>query len=246
MKINLERFSYFRIIKENISSEEMNALKRDSSYVFVASLNELPYVEGYQIIEKKSAVILISECEEQQLASYSPTCRNEIRRSLLNPNITIEINSTPIDELFNFHSICENERNWKPIPKEELESSITVCIRYEGELLSGITAYGSENLFRIGRIFSRRRSEKYKDVQKVVLSSASRRAIHELIKYSLKKGNSKLDLGGIDIKDPSKKGITQFKLSFGAEVTPVWIGRYYGNSYDNLNNFIQEKGFDLT
>lgn len=246
MKISINSYEYGRFTGVKFSKDEILCITENLDYAFFASLQKIDEEIGIESIQKTSAWINIHENPEDQIAICSPTCRNEIRRSFKIEDFTIEINTTPLDELFSFHLQCENERSWLPVPPEELLGSIIICVRYQDELISGMSAYFKKDFLRVGRIFSRRKSEKYQDVPQVVFSSASRRVVYELTRVAFEKGFKYLDLGGISLDDDEKSGITKFKMSFGSKMNQIYLGRYNGEKQIDLFEYCSNKGFDLT
>jgi hypothetical protein len=246
MRINLEKYNYGRFTGFEFGKDEIEALTKDLDYGFFVSTKEIESSSGIETIEKTSAMIKIFEDPEEQIAIGSSRCRNVTRRSFRIEEFSVEIDSTPIDELFAFHLQCEKERSWLPVPPEELEASVVVCVRYQEELFAGMSAYYEKDFLRVGRIFSRRKSEKYQDLPQVIFASASRRVVFELTRLALNKGFEYLDLGGVSFDEKTKSGITEFKMSFGSEVKPVYLGRYYGENYDDLLKYCSDKSFDLT
>ena len=246
MIVTLPNYNYGRFTSFDFTNDEIKSLSQGLDYSFFASNERLPMNSELEIVEKQSAWVKILENQEDQILSFQPTCRNEVRRSLKSTEISIEINNTPIDELFQFHKQCEMERNWFPIPPQELESSVVICVRYLDELIAGMTAYYYKDFLRVGRIFSSRKSIKYKDLQQVVFSSASRRVVYELTRWGFQNGFRYLDLGGITLEEESKSGITKFKLSFGSEIMPMYLGRRNDSNFNLLNEYCKSNNFDLT
>lgn len=246
MIVKTDEFSYGRFTGKHFRDDEIVQLKNNLDYAFFVSWEPLISDEISDQAEKQSACIEIEDSIENQIAKCNPTCRNEVRRSFTINEFKLEINSTPHEELFEFHKQCENERNWYPVPPDELKSSTVVCMRYKDELISGMTAYTEKDFLRIGRIFTRRKSNKYENLQQVVFSCASRRLVIEMTNIARTMGYSVLDLGGISLDDPTKAGITKFKLSFGSVIKDVFLARYYSPSYHNLIKYCEESNFDLT
>jgi lipid II:glycine glycyltransferase (peptidoglycan interpeptide bridge formation enzyme) len=74
---------------------------------------------------------------------------------------------------------------------------------------------------------------------KAIIGSVNRLIRWEAMKYAKEKGIKEFDLGGIFpeekvAKDPEKKGINSFKLSFGGDVVP---GYAYEKGYSKILNF---------
>ncbi|MCK9631759.1 MAG: hypothetical protein M0R30_08945 [Methanoregula sp.] len=246
MIVKLPVGSYARFVGDSFSEEELQNYMEHVDYFTVASYSELPKIEGITSINKQCALIFVRANEEDQILTYRKITRNEVRRSYRTTEYKVEINCTPPDELYSFHMLCEKERQWKPVPPEELLASLTVCVRYKEELIAGMSVYSGNGVLRVGRIFSRRRSDIYHDLPKSMISAASRMVVHELTRYAVRNNIAMLDLGGIDPDDPSKAGISQFKLLFGSEIRPVWLGRFYGSGYEAINAYANKYDFDLS
>lgn len=246
MEVRLPVGNYIRLVQPTFTAEQLSEIIARFDYVFAVSKTPFPQKPEIEVLPKRSAILPIFKDEEAQIAIYKATCRNEVRRSYRTPELTVEVNTTDAEERYAFHRLCEEERGWKPVPPEELISSLAICVRYKEELIAGMSAYVGLDTLRVGRIFSRRRSERYEDIQKVVFSMAARRVVHELTRWGATQGLSYLDLGGIALEDESKKGITRFKLYFGAEVVPVFLGRIKGAGYKALENYCKMYNYDLT
>lgn len=248
MKVHLPNgSSYYRdVFREDIPLSLEHFF--DANYVFLAYHGELQTENSEWLTDSKtSAVIPVLTDEEEQLLTYHATCRNEVRRSYKIEEFSIEINSTPLDELFAFHKTCEELRGWIPVPPEELTASRIIAVRFKDELIAGMSAYGSRDILRIGRIFSLRKSTKYQDLQQIIFSSASRRVVHEFTRLANREGFTRIDLGGVVIDGESEKsGITKFKMSFGSEVQPVTLLRRKGEGFDSLEAYFKTHQLDLT
>ncbi len=246
MIVSFSAGKYGRFVDESFDPNELKALVDELDYAFVASYEAIPKLAGWEVIQKQSAVVPIVGDAEEQLKLYHSTCRNEVRRSYREEKLSVEINPSNTQELFEFHKKCEEQRGWIPVPPEELSASLIIVVRYGEELIAGMSAYWGEQVLRVGRIFSLRRSEKYQDVQAVIFSAASRRVVHELTQWAAKHNIKWLDLGGVDPEDEKKKGITKFKMSFGSEVRSTHLGRYRGTGFQSLENYFETNKLDLT
>lgn len=246
MIVKLPVGSYARFIGASFSEDELRNYMEEVDYFTVVSYSELPKLNSIISINKQCAMISVMADEEDQILTYRKITRNEVRRCYRTTEYKIEINCTPPDELYSFHVLCEKERQWKPVPPEELLASLTVCVRYKEDLIAGMSAYSGDDVLRVGRIFSKRRSDKYHDLPKSIISAASRMVVHELTRYAERNNIAMLDLGGIDPHDSSKEGVTQFKLLFGSEIRPVWYGRFYGSGYEAINAYANKYNFDIS
>jgi hypothetical protein len=245
LKVNHNGLIYHRVLVDNASIALTHNLKEQFDYSFIISYGEFEDTE-YAIIEKNACLIDLTLDFESIFEKFNATCRKHVRRTLKNPDLEFKNNFEDREALYDFYKICEHERNWLPIPREEFDNSLIYAIACNGELMTGMTCYFTENRLRLGRIFSRRQSEDWDDVKKTVFSGGARRLVYEFCKFGKENSFSTLDLGGVDLEDPSKAGITQFKMSFGPEIVPVKIGRYENPRYTALKSKIRELGYDIT
>lgn len=244
---SIEGIKYHRVLAAKVDIELTKNLKSDFDYSFIVCYGDFQDAD-YEVQVKKSAVIFIPKEGniEDILNTFSATCRNEIRRTFKTPEISVEINPATIKEAYDFHAACERERNWIPIPFDEFRKSLIVCIKYDNNYIAGMSCYENDEFIRVGRIFSRRRSEEFKNIPSVIFSAAQRRVVYELCNIALTQNKTQLDLGGIDFDNPSKKGIADFKLSFGSEITPVNLGRFEKETFTAKKELIKSKGIDIT
>lgn len=239
--------SYYRDVISDATPEFLDEYI-DNNYAFLAFHGDLKIEKSdWATDSKTSAIIPVLPDEEEQLSAYHSTCRNEVRRSYKIEDFSIEIDSTSSDELFAFHKTCEKLRGWIPVPQEELTASRIIAVRFKNELIAGMSAYGSRDVLRIGKIFSLRKSTTYHDLKGIIFSSASRRIVHEFTRLAHREGFSRIDLGGVVIDGESEKsGITKFKMSFGSELQPVTLLRRKGAGFKTLEAYIKTHQLDLT
>lgn len=238
-------FKYCRTLTENVDIAFTQSLKENFDYSFVVSYGDF-YDPDFQVISKNSSIIQLEGGVDAMLEKCNPTCRNEIRRAYRMPELNFHIANEERSAAYNLHQESEAERNWFPIPPDEFQNSLVVYMTYQGDPIAGMTCYSSDKRLRIGRIFSRRQAKQWSNVQKIVFSASARRIVHELSKIGIERGFKTLDLGGIDLDDPQKAGITQFKLSFGGEILPVIIGRFEKPHFTARKPDFLKMGLDVT
>ena len=244
LKVKFNDIEYCRTLADQPTEQYLNTLADEYDYCFIVSYNPVNSVR-FDMVEKKAAVIPLMGNIDEVFQRFHSTCKNEVRRSFKEENMEFIDHIQDWDGFYSFHTLCEAERNWKPAPREELESSMVKAIKYDGEYISGMSCYTEEKRMRIGRIFSRRRSEDFKKLSGVIFSVAARRIVYEFCQWGIANDKKTLDLGGIDPQDPSKKGISRFKMFFGSEIIQVLIGRYKSNRFLALEPKIKTIGIDL-
>lgn len=245
LKASVDGLRYHRVLAENVTRQDTVSLKQDFDYSFVVSYGEFQDSD-YEVVDKNSCLINLSGDIDSIFSTFKATCRNEIRRTEKIAGLSFHDKVEDFDGIYSFHRECEEQRDWYPIPREELRNSIVFYSAYRGIPISGMSCYSSGTRLRVGRIFSRRRADHFENLQPIVFSGAARRIVFELCKFGKERGFLTLDLGGIDIADSTKSGITQFKMSFSGEAVPVKIGRFTKSTYFEKLPRLRELGVDLT
>jgi len=238
-------FNYCRVLTENADTALTLPLKKQFDYSFVVSYGDFDDPD-FKVMPKYSCMIDLEGGVDAMLKRCNPTCRNEIRRTYRMSELNFHIADKERSAAYLLHKESEAEREWLPIPPDEFQKSIVAFITYMEEPIAGMTCYYSGTRMRVGRIFSRRKSRLWSNVQKVVFSASTRRIVHELSRIGIEYGCKALDLGGIDLDNPAKAGIAQFKLSFGGGIVPVKIGRYEKPKFTARKDEIKKMGFDIT
>ena len=243
LEVTVDNFKYHRILLDNVTHGDTKVLKDNYDYSFVISYGDFNDNE-YEIVEKKAAIIELSIGIDKLFYDFSSTCRKHIRRTKKIPefNFTMEIDDFSL--FYEFYKRCELERGWYPVPINELKNSIIFTCKYEGQYICGISAYIDDKKIRLGRIFTKRKSNM--EIPTKYFSWGSRRIVYEFCQYGINRKYQLLDLGGIDLDDNRKSGIKDFKLSFGSKVVPVNIGRYIKPGSEAKKLQLEESGYDIT
>lgn len=238
---------YCRVPIRHFTREESVQLAAEYDYVFAVCYGSCDTGPEYETIQKNACLIDLTAGAEVAFSRFNATCRNLVRRAehleglLFHAQIQGEF-----EPFYSFYSHCEHLRNWRPVPREELQNSLVFYASFDGQPVSGISCYAHDRFLRVGRIFSLKRSEINEKLTNLLFGSAARRIVYNLCQYAAANGFEYLDLSGIDLESPDKAGITQFKLSFGGQVTPVTIARYANARFLAQSRRILEAGYDIT
>ena len=96
-----------------------------------------------------------------------------------------------------------------------------------GELISGIICYGAKPILRSRANFSKRLIVVDRESRRAV-SNATKRLIYEICLYGRTNGYTYFDQGSVNLMDPKKKSIGEFKSSFGGEFVDEYTYTYRG------------------
>jgi hypothetical protein len=246
LDVKTNNFRFHRSLMKSVDSNLTESFKTDFDYSFIISYSDF-FDNDYQVINKNALLIDLTKDIDIIFSKFSSTNRKQIRRSEKLEGLNFHIGIENFENFYEFYSECEHDRNWLPIPKEELIESKIIYATYNGIPISGMTSYIDGKYMRLGRIFSLKRSI-IMEQPNLIYGAASKRIVYDFCKLAKEMGLISLDLGGIDLDTENKSGISEFKLSFGGELLPVKIGRYTKNGipYDSLVKDFKLFGLDLT
>jgi len=237
---------YCRLLTSQLTPEKGKQLAADFDYIFAVCHGNCE-APNFDIVQKNACLIDLSNGAEIAFSKFHATSRNEVRRSDKFENLSFQMGTgNDFDAYFNFYKACENARGWFPVPEEELRNSLIFTALFDGQPVSGISVYTNETRLRIGRIFSLKKTRRDARLNNLVYGCAAKRLVLECCQYGAENGFQTLDLGGIDLQDPAKAGITQFKLSLGGQVAPVTIARFANARFRDSASQIRESGYDIT
>jgi lipid II:glycine glycyltransferase (peptidoglycan interpeptide bridge formation enzyme) len=246
LDIKTKNVNYHRSILNNVNKIDTEVFKGKFDYSFVISYSNFND-EDYEIQDKNAMLVDLSKDLDYILSNFTSTNRKQVRRSEKLDGLKFHYDIIDFDNFYEFYSNCEQDRNWLPVPKEELIASKIIYASYNDIPISGMTSYIDGNYMRLGRIFSLKRSIAMEQPN-LIYGAASKRIVFDFCKMAKELGLVSLDLGGVDLNTTEKSGITEFKMSFGGNLIPVKIGRYTkpGLTYKKLVDDFKKEGLDLT
>jgi hypothetical protein len=236
---------YCRLLTDRLTAAEGGRLASEFDYAFAVCYQgcDAPMFER---IEKNACLIDLTQDIESILSKFNATHRSQVKKSWQIEGLEFSSNTEPFHQYFDFHRQCETDRNWLPIPEEELLNSLCISATYKGQWVAGMSCYLHGPKMRIGRIYSTRRSVQFGNLTNNIYGCASKRIVYEYCKWGCENGFENLDLGGIDFNDPNKAGLKEFKTHFGPTIVPVTIARFASERFRQQSNEIRNSGYDLT
>ncbi len=195
------------------------------SVVEVLTLQPCNFTVSTTVRTKKTALIDVSQGADNAFLAFNDTARNEIRRTERDTQIIIEHhdNAALDTELYILYSNFQKARGAIPMPRRLFKNLAAITTRTNGSIISAITFYPSTPIVRVRSIFSARHEAKE---QRAFVGMATRRLVWELCQWAAKNERTAVDLAGINLTDPAKAGITQFKLSFGSVISDEYTYVY--------------------
>jgi hypothetical protein len=246
LSISISELNYCRLLTQTLSEQEANALKARFDYIFAVCYDHCQ-AAGFDTVQKNACLIDLHKGLDHAFSKFNATSRNEVRRSEKIEGLTFQT-GVPVDfnGYYDFYKSCENARGWHPVPASELRNSLIITAYFEEKPISGMSAYAHEGRLRISRIYSLKRRNDNPQLSDLVFGCAAKRIVYEWCQFAIHQGFQSLDLGGIDLQDPTKAGIAQFKLFLGGRPSPVIIARHASEKFKAQAAQIRQSGYDIT
>lgn len=180
-----------------------------------SKLFSYPYM---RVREKRTLVVDVMKDDDALLASFSDTCRNEIRRTFRDDALRFEQGVQDMRAVMRLYRAFRKAKKLPVHGTSYFEGSLMFRAYLNGKLVSVVTAYEGK-CARVQHIFSASVTDKE---TKNRIAYASRRLLYECMKYARDHESSSVDLAGINVTRSEKAGITAFKRSFGGEEVPEY------------------------
>lgn len=244
LQFRVDSLKCCRCLTSSFDEKSHLELLSDFDLSFVISYGDF-LSSNFSILDKNAAVIDCSKGIDEVFKRFDSSVRNHVRRFDSLSGLSLHTNVTEKEPFYRFYTLAENSRDWFPVPEEELFSSIIFYVAYNGEPISGMSAYVQNEYIRIGRIFSTRKLSELEN-KNLIFGVSAKKLVFELSRFACENGYSQLDLGGVDFNSDQKSGITEFKLSFTDKVVPVKVGRWCKYDYKSIQTSLLKRGIDLT
>lgn len=213
---------YIRLLIQKPDSEEIEKLKQKYSYIFIYSY-EKPGFKDFKIRAQQSPIIDLSQSLDEIFAKFKKNTRNEIHKTEKIKELKFKNPDENFNYSYRFYRKIKRADGVKPDIKKEFKGCLFFNAYLNKKMIVSVSCYDNGEILRLKHIVS---SRKEKNFDGRVAGYATRKIIWEIIKYGKENNYEKMDLAGVNFEDPSKKGITEFKMSFGGEIKDIYICRY--------------------
>jgi lipid II:glycine glycyltransferase (peptidoglycan interpeptide bridge formation enzyme) len=232
---------FFKGARIILNDEELKRILYEGKYSYVTGISyqgdlQLP---GMSVKTKKTSIIKLSNrTAEEIFRDFSDTTRNEIRRTEHMEDFTCMLpDEEGKDGIYALYQKFEKKGNRQVRRREYFRKSIFGGAYFKERLCAAVIVYDAHPSLRVNAIVS--------DVSGVTerkyISYATRRLVWELIGHGIEHGYQGVDLGGINIVDPLKSGITAFKTSFGGDIVDEYTYTYKSRLFRYANSFFNKR-----
>lgn len=244
LEVSFFGFKYARLIASNGTMERPpEELKKKFSYVQIQSYTQL-LMPGFVELKKNAIIINLAPSLEEISKTFRDTTRNEINRTYKIDDLQFIVGDSNFQPLHFLHRSFDIKRGWMPAPQEELEKSLIFSAYYKGKPVSIITCFHNDTVLRVLELFSARYDSTKEE--NAIIGYATRRLIYEICKYGKEHGYIKLDLGGVNLDDSAKAGITRFKQSFNGSLVDVYTYLYSTHAFNMFKKMLKVFKIDIS
>ncbi|RJQ34488.1 hypothetical protein C4568_02415 [Candidatus Parcubacteria bacterium] len=224
LEASLWGLRYVRMITETPGVSSMERLKRRYAFIHIVSFtpSSLP---GFSETVKKTPLIRLDRPIEDIFAAFNDTTRNEIRRTEKMPELSFVHGERHRGDAYSLYRAFEHAQGRTPKPKNEITRSLLFTAYWKEELIATAICFEDGGWVRLSHLASRRLTNT-KEYSHAIIAYASRRLMYEICRWGKQHEKHSFDLGIINLSDPSKKGIAQFKQSFGGLIVDTYIYRW--------------------
>jgi hypothetical protein len=236
----IERHHFFLSSARVILDDALlTRLLQEKTYAYITGIshNKLQVDETISIKPKKTILIPLTSGIETISNGFSDTVKNEIRRTHTLEGFSFAID-TDKEASYTLYAEFECMQHRVPQHKESFLQSKIFNAYLHGQLVSAIACYDAKPTLRIRAIYSQRLTTDEKERYKTI-GFITKRLVYEICAYGHANGYTGVDMGAVNLTDPAKKGIAQFKSSFGGYIVDEYTYTYKSK----LFRFLKLLGF---
>lgn len=218
-KLSFFGLKYVRIITDSISASEIEDLKSKYSYIVIYSY-EKPIIDNFIIRTQTISVINLSQNLDDIFNKFRKDTRTGIKKISSSEELKIKI-TNDINESYEFYKKVKKTDAITLDLKREFKNCLFFNAYWNNNLIVSASYYDTGKILREKHLVSLR-----KEFDSRTVANATRKLKWEAIEYAKKNGYEKFDLAGANMTDLRKKGIAEFKQSFGGDMVDSYILRY--------------------
>lgn len=208
-------------------------------YVYAYSLVDLGEVESFSREQKWTQLINLDGSSDEVFAGLNKNNRSKVKRTYGVESLSVVVDDPARDESYAFYRTVKEADGVLPDIEEDFSSVVWMNAYLGGELTSSTCWFDSSAVLRAKHIVSTRKEQ---GADPNLVGRLTRRLFWEACAFGIEKGHRYVDLGGLDTTDPDKRGITEFKQSFGGETIPVYVYRRATEGWRNVSERALEDG----
>ena len=232
---------YIRLVLDEVNPQKIESLKKDYDYI-VIYVYKKPDINDFDIKEQIISIIDLSQNPNDIFKKFKKNTRNEIHKTEKIKELRFKNLDDDFNGSYKFYKKIKKRDNAIPDIKKEFLGCLFFNTYLNDKIIVSISVYDTGQVLRLKHIVSSRKKDNF---DSRLAGYATRRIIWEIIKYGKKNNYKKLDLAGVNLSDPSKTGIAEFKQSFGGEIITNYICRHETKKFKFFRKIINFFGMNI-
>lgn len=218
-----QRKFFFRTLRVILDDAVLRRALTEKKYAYISGLSYDDTLGG-PAVKRKSKKTTMIHLDDDYFQNFNDTTRNEIARAQKVSEIACLAPDRRRDEIYALYAHFEQRGGRIVRKKDYFKEHLFAGVYWQQRLVGAILLYDAHPYLRAHAIVSTdiERSDPIYRWK----SFAMRRLVYEICTHGKERGYTRFDLGGINISDTKKAGITAFKLGFGGEVINEYTYTY--------------------
>lgn len=233
---------YARLIRDEIDPIEIDQLVKKYQYLYIVTYADFRFPK-FDVSHRQTPTIELSQDLDEIFKNFNQTTRNEIRKTERLDGFRFLAADDDFDGSYDLYQRVKRKDGVLPEYKEDFRQCVFFNAYLNDRMIVSIACYDSGQVLRFKTITSLRKDQ---DIDSKIVGYATRRLVWEICQYGKGEKHNKIDFGIINLTDPSKAGIAQFKRSFGADMVDTYICRYETTAFKFVRGMFRFfRSFDI-
>jgi len=209
-------------VVDDAEAKELEVAAQLYEYVFAYSLVDLGDMPGFTKEHKLAQILSLDATPEELLATLPKNTQYKVRRTYRDEDVVVVVDDPARELSYEFYRTIKKASNVVPDIEEDFQSVRWINAYHQGDLVSSTSWFDSGVVLRGKHFVSTRKSQ---GVDTGLIGRLTGRLFWEACLLGIEEGRRFVDLAGVSLDDPRKRGITEFKQRFGGETVDVYVYR---------------------
>ena len=199
------------------SNDRIRKLFPGHGRVHVYSYDSLA-LPGFSLYKEKLTPVIPIDGKkaEEVLSTFRDTTRNEVRRTFKMPELTFSLEKAG-PEHYAFYVAATRTQGRVPQRAGLFLDALVSVARSKGLIIAAISFVPARPIAKVLTISSLRR-ESVSAEERNLIGFSTKRLVYEICLFGIHNKYEGVDLGYVNLSDPAKRGISDFKMGFGGAV----------------------------
>lgn len=242
VEANLHGHDFVRlyVVTSDGAADLKDSVTQGFDYIFAYSLADLGEVDGFSSEQKWTQLLSLDTTPDDAFAGLNRNNRYKVKRTYRDEDVEVVVDDPRRDASYDFYRTIKEADGVVPDIEEDFGSVRWINAYQQGRLTTSTCWFDSGEVLRAKHIVSTRKEI---PTDSALVGRLTRRLFWEACLLGLNNGYRYIDLGGIDLSDdPAKRGITEFKRSFGGETVQTYVYRHVTATWQEMVERLRADG----